>query len=442
MSSIYSGIKSLAIILSLAIVTKTYAIPSFARQTNLPCSSCHYIYPELTPFGRLFKLNAYTMTGIATIQSTNEQQSTNLKILNVLPMSAMIQGSFNETSKAQPGSQKVVMDFPQQLSLFVAGEISPNFGSFIQITYDDQGASFALDNTDLRFASHTTVDNNDLLYGLSLNNGPTVEDVWNTTSAWGFPYFSSAVVPTPTAATLIDGGLAQEVTGLGAYALYDNMIYGEFSLYKSTPQGGPFPANSNSENTISGFAPYWRVAWQKQWSGQYLEVGTYGMATSLYPTGISGPTDKYTDIAMDAQYERSVGSSELIAHTTYITEKQNFDATAPSGGANPSNNLKTFRIDCSYNLPVGVAFSLGYFNTNGDKDANLYTPASVTGSANGSPNSGGVIAQVDYLPWLNTQFAIQYVAYNKFNGGSTNYDGAGRNASDNNTLYVLGWVVF
>jgi hypothetical protein len=37
------------------------------------------------------------------------------------------------------------------------------------------------------------------------------------------------------------------------------------------------------------------------------------------------------------------------------------------------------------------------------------------------------------MPWLNTRFALQYVAYTKFNGSKLNYDGAGRNASDNNT---------
>jgi len=32
--------------------------------------------------------------------------------------------------------------------------------------------------------------------------------------------------------------------------------------------------------------------------------------------------------------------------------------------------------------------------------------------------------------------------YSKFNGASSNYDGANRNASDNNTLYLLGWLNF
>jgi len=59
-----------------------------------------------------------------------------------------------------------------------------------------------------------------------------------------------------------------------------------------------------------------------------------------------------------------------------------------------------------------------------------------------SPDSRGYVAEVNYLPWLNTKLQLQYVAYDKFNGGKQNYDGAGRNASDNNTLYLLGWVLF
>ena len=46
------------------------------------------------------------------------------------------------------------------------------------------------------------------------------------------------------------------------------------------------------------------------------------------------------------------------------------------------------------------------------------------------------------MPWLNTRFSVQYVGYTRFNGGTTNYDGAGRKAGDNNVLYLLGWVAF
>ena len=60
----------------------------------------------------------------------------------------------------------------------------------------------------------------------------------------------------------------------------------------------------------------------------------------------------------------------------------------------------------------------------------------------GSPNSNGLIFQASALPWLNTRFEIQYVMYRKFNGANINYDGSGRNAKDNNTLYLMSWVAF
>jgi len=43
------------------------AVPAFARQTGLACVACHVSFPELTPFGRFFKLTGYTLTNNKTI---------------------------------------------------------------------------------------------------------------------------------------------------------------------------------------------------------------------------------------------------------------------------------------------------------------------------------------------------------------------------------------
>jgi len=66
----------------------------------------------------------------------------------------------------------------------------------------------------------------------------------------------------------------------------------------------------------------------------------------------------------------------------------------------------------------------------------------VTGTFNGDPRSSGYIASVSYWPWQNLQLGAQYTGYTRFNGASTNYDGAGRNASDNNTFYLVARFVF
>ncbi|MFI5245032.1 MAG: hypothetical protein ACHQQR_07385, partial [Gemmatimonadales bacterium] len=56
---------------------KKYAarIPSFSRQTKLACSMCHTGFPQLTPFGRLFKLNGYTLTGLPMITAQKDSAS-------------------------------------------------------------------------------------------------------------------------------------------------------------------------------------------------------------------------------------------------------------------------------------------------------------------------------------------------------------------------------
>jgi hypothetical protein len=72
----------------------------------------------------------------------------------------------------------------------------------------------------------------------------------------------------------------------------------------------------------------------------------------------------------------------------------------------------------------------------------LYAPAPITGSANGSPNSDGLITELGWYPWQNVRLSVQYTAYFEFNGRAHDYDGSGRNAADNNTLYFLSWLVW
>ena len=69
-------------------------------------------------------------------------------------------------------------------------------------------------------------------------------------------------------------------------------------------------------------------------------------------------------------------------------------------------------------------------------------PAEVMGSRTGAPDTKGYIAELNYLPQEKIKLALQYTAYCQFNGASTDYDGFGRNASDNNTVYLLANFMF
>jgi hypothetical protein len=427
----------------LLMVGKAHGIPSFARQTNLSCDSCHIVFPRLNAFGRLFKLNGYTLTGIRSIE-VEGRGAPSLKITSFMPISAMVQASQTFLGRHEPGKRGAATEFPQQLSFFIAGEITPYLGTFIQITYEDQSPNFEWDNTDIRFALYRNIGGKRTILGLTLNNGPTVQDVWNTTPAWGFPFASSSSAPTPQAGTLIEGQLNGQVAGLGAYAFYNNLLYGELTFYVSTPQGGPFPAAAASVGTISGVSPYWRLALQHEWGArQYLSFGTYGLASRLYPSGIVGPTDRFTDIGLDVQFERTLGPGGVQFYGTWIHESQRLEASILAGAAaNLSNHVQTFKATASYNFRRTYEFTLGFFDVSGSRDTLAYVPGPVDGSRLNRPNSTGVILEASLFAWQNVRMTLQYTLYTQFDGAGSDYDGFGRNASDNNRLYLLLWIAF
>jgi hypothetical protein len=425
------------------------AVPSYARQTGLACSGCHYAPPELNPAGRRFKLMGYVDKADDTkvIKSEPGKKHAALDLLASLPLSVMLDTSFTSTKSPIPTTQNGSFEFPQDVSLFLSGAWTSNIGSFLQITYDTQNDHLTSDNTDIRYANKRTLGGKELVYGLDLNNNPTVEDLWNSTPAWGFPWIASDFAPTPAASPFIDGGLAQDVAGFGGYAMWNNHLYLAATLYRSEHVGGPQPnPGDGSTNNIRGVAPYWRLAWQgvtASGSTQY-EIGTYGMHMRNTAFTGPGPQDSYTDFAIDTQIDRTLFRTDVLSFRgTYIHENSDLLASAQAGIAGfGSHHLNTFMANAEYHFGNRYTGTVGVFNTGGTVDNVLYAPASVSGSANGDPRGAGYLLNFSYWPWQNLQLAAQYTGYSRFNGGSTNYDGSGRNASANNTVYLDAKFIF
>ena len=346
------------------------------------------------------------------------------------------------TGDALPDTQNGAAALPQELSGFLAGRVSSQVGLFSQFTYAGADGSFGIDNVDIRFAGKGSVGGStELAYGVTLNNSPTVQDLWNTTPVWGFPFIGSDAAPGGAAGTLIDEGLAQNVLGLGGYAMVGNLVYGEVSVYRSALQGAAAPTSETG--AIDGVAPYWRLAFQKEWEHRYLMIGTFGLHGSLFPDVLSGPRDNYTDVGADAQFETAAGSGSVVVRGSWIHERQTLDATAAEGGsANVKNTLKVLRLNASDDPTQWLGVSGGYFATRGPTDPGRYAPGPVDGSATGSPKPNGLVGELDVNPWENTRLGLQYTAYSNFNGGKTNYDGSGRDASGNNTLFAFAWLAF
>jgi len=446
------------------------AVPSFARQTGMACEACHTVYPELTHFGRVFKANGYILTNTKQVRDVTGKKEELLSLAQTVPLSIMAQMSYTQmktgvpdlSAAGAPGvAQNGTAGFPQQLSLFYAGKIAPNFGAFFQLTYANDAGTIGIDNTDLRFADTTVLSNNSpLTYGLSLNNNPTVQDLWNSTPAWGVPFAASNANVSPLAGTAIDGAFAQDVAGITAYLFWNESLYLEAGGYRSAKQGqtnaltgGAGPLDGTASNVMSGLAPYWRAAYEYNTGASSIEVGVYGAEFRLFPgadagTPLSGPLNRFNDVAEDFQYQYVGDEHQFTLAGTHIHESMTLDASfANTSVANPKNNLSTSRLWATYYYRRKLGGTVAYFSTTGSSDAGLY-PANPPGgpgvvvSANGSPDTRGWMAEVNYLPWLNVKIAAQYTAYNKFNGAGSNYDGLGRSASANDTLYLLLWFAY
>jgi hypothetical protein len=426
-----SGIQLLVVtfLFTLLLPGIAKAVPSYARQTGMSCTACHYSFPELNAFGRQFKMNGYTLTFIKTIEAKEDStKATRLNLLSYLPLSAMVQTSFTQLASDVKGVQNHTVAFPQQMSLFFSGEVTPHLGTFIQMTYD--GQSFGMDNADIRLTNTGPLGKGTIAYGLTLNNNPAVQDVWNTSPAWRFPSATSAAAVNPAKSALIES-LGMQVAGLGAYALVNNWLFGELTLYRSAQQGAANPADTSSFMAIKGLSPYWRLAIQHQFDNSYLELGTFGMRSRHFIQGIAGDQDNFTDIGFDFQYERTMPFGAFTMHSSLITETENRNTLT-----NPTKlKFNTFKIDGNMYLKNGFGATVGYFTKSGTSDP-------FVGSLTEKPDSKGLIFQLEYLPWFNTKLSLQYIVYNKFDGSKKNYDGIGRNANANNTLYILAWINF
>lgn len=419
------------------------ALPSYARQTGQECAACHVGFPELTPYGRLFKANGYVFSGGNS---------------NLPPLAAMAIPSFTHTEAGQPGGAGPHLgpndNFVFQGSLFYGGAIySPiGLGAFAQASYDSSARNFNWDNLDIRDAHAASLFDRETVFGATLNNNPTVTDLWNSTPAWGFPFVSSPVAPTPAAATLIDGGLAQQVLGITAYNYWSRLIYAEFGGYRTL---GPRTESAlgivpTGLSAIKNIAPYWRLAVSPAWGRNTFEVGTFGIAATLIPQRLgNNGTDHLTDFGFDTQYQWLGASDSFALQANWIEENQNLTASSALGlASNTHDHLHSMRAKATYWYDQTYGGTIAYFRVIGTPDPLLFSGV----SANNSPNSDGWIGELDYMPfahggpalwpWLNMKLGLQYVWYDKFNGGRTNFDGAGRNAHDNNTLFAFAWFAF
>lgn len=421
-----------------------HAVPSMARQTGMECAACHTVFPNLTPFGRQFKLRGFSL-------SSGQAQDS---MFGKWPIAFLVQGSLTSTNKTDtPGA--TTDDFPkndkaivQAAGVYYGGQIYGNSGALVQYSYDGIEKTWLMEMFDVRYANSATPwGGKELLYGVTLNNQPTLTDVYNSTPAWAFPHTDTAAVQ-PNARTLVDQTLAGQVGGPSVYAFWNSLLYGEVAVYKSTRSGlfQPLGWGWEKDDVVKGATPYWRLALQHETGPHSFTFGTYGLEAKVYAEhdDFALGTNRFRDVAFDGQYQYISDPHIVTADATWIRERQRWNASVDAGLASTVDaTLTTFRLSAHYFYQRKWGGGVQYFATSGTSDPLRYdTGAPVTGSVAGSPNNKGWMAELNYLPWPSVKLALRYTWYREFNGSRENYDGFGRNAADNNSLFVLAWVLF
>lgn len=472
------SVSGVILLLALLLLTgEAHAIPAFNRQTGQNCMACHAggQFPELTPYGRLFKMTGYTL---------GERAS---------PISAMVVASLSKvanTNKSDDPSSDFQKDNRAILataSLLLGGKVTDNVGAFVQVTYDpyatqDDNGNFHghsnADNIDIRYADRFISEKRDLIVGISANNNPSVSDPWNTAAAW----MQYVPVPSPTSSRFIDGnapypsyGAGGNIAGLSAYAFLNQRIYVEIGGYGSSRGLSRFMSAgiSKADNTrLRGINPYWRLAYNREWGPHNAMVGMSGIAARVYddPLDTSDPNTvhKFTDLGIDAQYQYLLDPHALTAQLVYTRNHIRYSAAsladrgAPffdsSGAAtladtNAADTNHVLRLKVSYVYQAKYGGSLGFFNLTGttntanqtagyDGAGTLTRVAGAVSNLSGSPDTRGVTLEAFWMPIQYLRLGAQYTAYSRFNGASSNYDGFGRNAKDNNTLFLYSWLAY
>jgi hypothetical protein len=489
-----------AILLTIEFTSPAQALPSFARQTGQPCGTCHTDFPALTPFGRRFKLLGYTMGGgpfrttpwaskagqdaraeydkmMGYVKALPAQPTSDAEKDYVPPVSMMAVVGLTHTqadlgvltgAPPDPYSQNnnVVLS---PFSGFWGGAITDNIGAFAQVTYNAIGSgpsadpfdrhTWTWDNTDVRYANTAHFGPLDFVYGITANNNPTVQDLWNTTPAWSFPYAVSNLYGPQNPGTAIEGAFAAHVAGVGAYTMINDLLYLELTGYKTLP----FSTQNNlgtdpfgAPGQLGGIAPYYRVALEPHWGRNTFMVGAFGGQFNVHPwvdtglttfsTAVFPQSDVFTDYGFDTQYQYQGDNWWLTLRGSYIREFQRLNSSFVNAGTNPTDLLNSLKLQASfaYGADNRVVFTAQYFNQWGTADAGLYGTDPATGLPL-TPNTNGWTAEIAYIPfgagkmvgwpWFNARIGLQYTFYNKLNVNLANTS----NPHDNNTLFLHAW---
>jgi hypothetical protein len=426
-----------AALLAFAAASPAAAVPSFGIQASQPCSACHAgaYGGRLKTTGRDFKLNGY---------ATSDNKD------HWVPLNILARGSFTHTDADQPGGASDGFDVNDNfafdgLLLSYAGKLFDKVGAVARLSYNGIKQNWQWSGVDVRYADEAKWLGEDVWFGVTVNNGPTKTDLWESATG-GAPTASSSLSRRPRA-NPISNALSGIVAGAGFYTMWNDTLYLEFDLYDGLNRDtlnalGVDPLNGS--DSFDGLVSYGRVAVQREFDEgrHFAALGAYLLQASVFPRAIeTAGSNRFSDFNIDAMYQWTEDpavstSGSLTARVAYLHERAELEASHTLFGTKSVGNLSTWRADVSYSPDATWTGTIQYFATDGTADAARW------GTPGGRIDSSGWVAQIDYVPWgkpdspadwINARITAQYLAYEEFNGND--------NTASNRNTFLLGVAI-
>ena len=281
---------------SLWVVPEANAVPAFARQTGLACSTCHFQhFPALNAFGRAFKAGGYTQIG-----GQGKIEGEDLSIPDTLNASLVTKIRYQKTNgknttaapaNAESGTNKGDLQFPDEAALLIGGRAGEHVGFLLEASLKD-ATSFTSYKMPIVYdvgpvklsVIPFTTDGLGASYGFELLNTGAVRHQRVLENASGTVTSAQQYIGTATAAEGF------------AFVAYNEMGYINYTLW------GP---SHDANIAVGPLSNYFRVAATPNLGGWDMGIGAQlWSGTTDVGNNTKYPTHAY---AVDAQAQGNVG---------------------------------------------------------------------------------------------------------------------------------------
>ena len=359
--SILVFLMGFIIITSIFLPQSANAVPAFARQTGLACSSCHFQhYPTLNAFGRAFKAGGYTMVGG---QSLIEGDM--LSLPSVLNASMVLKVMYRKTNgDEKTGDNMGSLKFPDEAALLIGGRAGEHVGFLLEAgltpgeTEIDLPASAGGDSIDVPETNLFTSFKMPFVYDVAGSKVSVIPFITDAAGApYGFELLNTGALRMSRTLEHRKDISAQQYVGTDgaaegvAIVRYHNMGYVNVTLW--TPNHG--------EVAVNRPAYYVRVATTPTLSGWDVGGGIQYWTGKVGRDADGGGDLETNAMAVDVQAQGKVSTMPLGVYVTYASADKS-ETDSPNwfnSGTEGSKNAISFVAELGI-LPNKATVALGY----------------------------------------------------------------------------------